>query len=401
MKSETSIVFEKLVYGGDALGRMDGQVLLAPYGLAGETAQVEITSRGRGLLRGRILEVVSPSPERVTPGCPYFARCGGCHYQQAGYEYQILQKREILRETIRRTAKIDPPDEIRTVSGPPWEYRNRVQLHFAGRSLGYYEAGTHRVCDVERCPIASPRINAAIASLRQMMRHPRWPRFVRSLELFTNERDVQVNVLDSGERRLQRAFFEWCGETMPGATDPALEYEAAATRFRVSHKSFFQVNRFLVDALVNEAIGDAAGDRAIELYAGVGLFSLELAKRFSHVTAVEWGASASADLEFNTRRAGVPLTVIRQTAEEFLESAGPGPDFLLVDPPRSGLGPGVVKQLARLKPSEIAIISCDPSTLARDLAGLFAADYRIEVMTLVDLFPQTCHIESVTHLRRN
>jgi 23S rRNA (uracil1939-C5)-methyltransferase len=188
---------------------------------------------------------------------------------------------------------------------------------------------------------------------------------------------------------------------MPGATDPALEYEAADSRFRVSHKSFFQVNRFLVDALVNEAVGDAAGDRAIELYAGVGLFSLALAKRFSHVTAVEWGASRPGP-QFNARRAGVPVTVVRETAEEFLESAaGPGPDFLLADPPRSGLGPAVVNQLARLKPSRIAIISCDPSTLARDLAALFAAQYRIEVMTLVDLFPQTCHIESVTHLRRN
>ena len=408
MSSENSIVsqivndvrFEKLVYGGDALARVEGQVLLAPFALPEETATVEIANRGRGLLRGRVTQVTQSSPRRVKPECPYFGKCGGCQYQHAGYEYQVSQKREILRETIRRMGKIEPPSEIEVVAGPPYEYRNRVQLHLFGSMLGYHEAGTHRVIDIDRCPISSPRIGKAIASLRAMMRDRRWPRFVKSLELFTNEREVQVNVLDSGDRRLLRSFFEWCAESMPGATASSLEYEACGLPFRVSHKSFFQVNRFLIEQLVEKALGGAQGDSAVDLYAGVGLFSIALARRFAKVTAVESNSSAVADLTLNATRARVSVEALRHSAEPYLEELESAPDFVLADPPRAGLGKGVVKQLIRLQPARVTVVSCDPSTLARDLAALIGAGYAFESLTLVDLFPQTCHIESVAALRR-
>jgi 23S rRNA (uracil1939-C5)-methyltransferase len=396
----SEVRFEKLVYGGDALARVDGQVLLAPYALPEESAKVEIAGRSKGVLRGKLVDLVEASPRRAEPGCRYFGRCGGCQYQHAGYEYQLEQKREILRETLQRTGRIEAPDDIAIVSGEPWQYRNRVQLHFYGGSIGYHEAGTHRVIDIEECPISSPRINMAIQSVRAMMRDRRWPRFLSSMELFTNEREVQVNVLDSGERRLQRSFFEWCEESMSGATSPALEYAACSFIYRVSHKSFFQVNRFLIERLVETALDGASGEHAIDLYAGVGLFSLPLAQRFASVTAIESNALAVGDLGHNAQRAGAAVQALRTSAELHLESIGPGPDFLLADPPRAGLGPGVVKHILRLAPRQVTVVSCDPATLARDLSVLLGGGYRFDKLTLVDLFPQTCHIESVAVLRR-
>ncbi|MEZ5401423.1 MAG: RsmD family RNA methyltransferase [Bryobacteraceae bacterium] len=334
----------------------------------------------------------------MEPACPHFTRCGGCHYQHATPEYQGKQKLEILREVLRRVGKVEAPDGIRYLSGPAWEYRNRIQLHFDGQWMGYHEAGSHTVVGIEHCPVASPRLNESIAALRKMMGERRWPRFLRSMELFTNEEEVQVNVLDSGSKHLSHAFFEWCAESMPGALSAALEYPAAGETFRVSHKSFFQVNRFLVDQLVETAIGRVSGDRALDLYAGVGLFTIPLARRFPETVAVETVASAVTDLEHNAKRAGVTVSAVREGAERYLERVEQAPDLIVADPPRAGLGRGVTASLNRLQPQRLIIVSCDPSTLARDLAELTASGLRIESMTLLDMFPQTAHIETVTQL---
>jgi 23S rRNA (uracil1939-C5)-methyltransferase len=168
----------------------------------------------------------------------------------------------------------------------------------------------------------------------------------------------------------------------------------------VSSNSFFQVNRFLIDRLVDAATDGAEGETAIDLYAGVGLLSLPLARRFREVTAVESGAGAVRDLQFNAARAGLEnLHAMPQTAEEHLAQLEKAPDFVVLDPPRTGLGKAVVGRLAELRPRQITIVACDPATLARDLAGLVAAGYRVERMTLVDLFPQTYHLETVVRLR--
>ena len=209
---------------------------------------------------------------------------------------------------------------------------------------------------------------------------------------------MQLNVLGT-DRPVARQFFDWCAERIPGAADGTLDYPAAGELFRVGNRSFFQVNRFLIDRLVETAIGTAEGETAIELYAGVGLFSVKLARRFKGLTAVESGRSAQRDLEFNAARAGVHFELRQETAELYLESLDHAPDFLLADPPRSGLGKAVVRNLSRLRTPVLTIVSCDPSTLARDLAALIAAGYRIERLDLIDLFPPTYHIETVTRLR--
>lgn len=393
------LTIEKLVYGGEGLGRVDGQVVFASYVLPGERVLVEPKLNKGGLLRTTLREVLNPATARVDPLCPYFRRCGGCHYQHSSYELQLEAKRSILRETLRRVGKIEAPDEIAVVSGEPWGYRNRSQFHVAGAAIGYLEAHSHRLCPITHCPISSPRVNQALAAIIEMIGDARWPRFVRLIEVFTDETETQLNVLDS-DRPVAKRFFDWCAETMPGFVPGLVDYPAAGFTYRVGSGSFFQVNRYLIDRLAQTAIGDAGGSWAMDLYAGVGLFSLPLARRFSRVTPVESGASAVRDLRFNAERAGVAVEVAQSTTEDFLKSQTMAPDFVLADPPRTGLGRAVVARLGELKPARITIVACDPATLARDLSGLLAAGYRIDRLTMVDLFPQTFHIEAVAELSR-
>jgi 23S rRNA (uracil1939-C5)-methyltransferase len=386
---------EKLVYGGDGLARVDGRVVLAPFVLPGERVRVESRQEKPGLVRAETRDVIEPSPERTPAPCPYFGRCGGCHYQHAPYEYQLSLKRQILVEELQRLGRMEPPEEIGIVSGEPWGYRNRAQFHIENGRLGYREARSHKLCAIDHCPISSPRLNELIATLLRMLRDPRWPRFVRSLEVFTDERQVQINVLDTA-RPVARRFFEWCAEEIPGLVSGALDYEG---RFRVSSNSFFQVNRFLPDRLVEVAVDGREGESAVDLYAGVGLFTLPLANRFEKVTAVESGRAAVSDLQFNAERAGLANVAAEQrTAEDFLTTLEKAPDFIVLDPPRAGIGKAVVRRLIELRPARVTIVSCDPATLARDLAALIAGGFRIEKMTMVDLFPQTYHLETVVAL---
>ena len=395
------LTIEKWVYGGDALARVpaepggnatsegeakQGRVVLIPFVLPGETVRVRFVDD----LHARAEQIAAASPDRVAPPCPLFTRCGGCHYQHAPYEYQLARKVEILREQLRRVGKIRFEGEIGWISGPPFEYRNRVQLHIDRGRIGYRAAGSHEFIALEGgCPIASPRLQKSFELLRSRMREPRFPKFVRSIELFTNESEVQVNVLES-ERPVAKWFYEWC------ESSEVIEYPALNRLFRVSPRSFFQVNRFLIDPLIDEAVGGGEGGSALDLYAGVGLFALTLGERYGKVAAVEAGASAVRDLEFNARRAGIAVDARQARVEEFMAKLDQAPDFVLADPPRVGLGKSVTAAFERLRPRRITVVSCDPATLARDLAAL--PSYRIGRLTLIDLFPQTYHLETVAHL---
>jgi 23S rRNA (uracil1939-C5)-methyltransferase len=385
--SPHTVTIEKWVYGGDALARPDGRVVLAPFVLPGETARLNVGED----IHADLIEVTAPAPERVEPPCPLFTRCGGCQYQHAPYQFQVARKVDILREQLRRVGKIDYTGEIETISGPPLNYRNRAQFHIADGRIGYLAARSHTLVPVTgECPISSPRMNQALAEMRARLPDPRFPRFVHSLEIFTNEVDLQVNVLEA-DRPVARSFYDWCGSTV------AIDYATSFGAFRVSPRSFFQVNRFLVEPLVDAALQNATGETALDLYAGVGLFALPMARRFKSVTAVEAGSDAARDLEVNATRAGVPLGIERARVEDFLPRLNTPPDYVLADPPRAGLGKQVVAQLVRLAPPRLTIVSCDPATLARDVAAL--AGYKIEHLILADLFPQTYHLETIAHLR--
>jgi 23S rRNA (uracil1939-C5)-methyltransferase len=372
---QETLTIEKLVYGGEGLARLEGKVVLTPFVLPGEMVRAETERVKNDLWRGRLIEVLQPSALRVSPGCPYFQRCGGCQYQHMDYPFQLEQKSAILREVLQRVGKIEFKGEIGVISGEPWQYRNRVQLHIEGGKVGYFAQGSRDLCAINHCPIASPKLNETISKIDA-------PQANTALELFTNETDIQVNVLDRIPRQALSALATL------GVTTP-IEYNG----FQVSRNSFFQVNRFLIDRLVECAIGGAKGEWAVDLYAGVGLFSAKLAERFSKVTAVESSSSSLRDLAHNFAQAAVNANV-----EDYLAGLDQTPGFILADPPRAGLGKVAVKQLARIRAPRLTIVSCDPATLARDLQGLMAENYRIEKITLVDLFPQTFHLETVVEL---
>jgi 23S rRNA (uracil1939-C5)-methyltransferase len=392
MLGENSILnevqIEKWVYGGESLARLEGRVLFVPFVLPGETARINVDDD----VHAGLVEVVTPAAERVIPPCPHFTNCGGCHYQHAPYEFQLARKVEILREQLRRVGKIEYPGEIETVSGPALGYRNRAQFHIADGRIGYLAARSHDLVALPGdCPVSSPRLNQSLAAIREGLGSSRFPRFVHSIEVFTNETDVQINAIET-DRPVARSFYDWLGSKV------ALDYTTSFGTFRVSPRSFFQVNRFLVEALVEKALSGAAGETALDLYSGVGLFAVPLAGRFKSVIAVESSSSAARDLEVNAERAGVSVSIEMARVEDYLIKLDKAPDFVLADPPRAGLGKPVATHLARLAPERLTIVSCDPATLARDLAVLHG--YSIERLTLVDLFPQTYHLETIAHLRR-
>ncbi|HEX4228087.1 MAG TPA: class I SAM-dependent RNA methyltransferase [Bryobacteraceae bacterium] len=389
-----TVDIEKLVYGGEGLGRSDGQVVLVPFVLPGERVEVQASRVKNGLLRGTEGKILEASPERIAPFCEYFANCGGCHYQHAPYDFQLRQKQAILRETLQRLGGIAFEDEIAVVAGDPWNYRNRIQLHFGKRRVGFRRADSHELCAITHCPISSPRLNDLIAKLDWAVKQREWPGFLQSLEIFTNEKDVQLTVTDS-TRPVAARFFTWCGTFLEGLAPGPIEYTAAGHTFRIGGGSFFQVNRFLIDALVDTVLGDARGEYAVDLYAGAGLFTLPLAARFGRVDAVERGGSAFRDLEHNAGERNIQC--IKAATEDYLGRLQTKPNVIFADPPRAGLGPETTRAILSIAPERLTVVSCDPATLARDLKLLLPA-YRIAKLALVDLFPQTYHFETVAHL---
>ena len=384
------------------MARHAGQTVFVPFVLPGEEVEVDIPD-GRAVARGAPAGWVERSSGRVQPPCPVFERCGGCHYQHIPYERQREFKQEILRETLRRIGGLQWNDDIPVVSAEPWGYRNRSQLRFAPHDgtvqTGFFAAGSHHVVAADECAVNSPALNRAHRVIAGMAADRRFPRALRQLELVTNESQLQVN-LPRRPGPMPGRFWRWCSERLgvdrPGAP---IILESGGDSFRVSGRSFFQVNRHLAGSLAERAIGEAEGGLALDLYCGVGLLTLPLARRFSAVVGVDSGASATRDLHANAERAGLRLRAVQMDVLEFLCGYAETPDLIVADPPRAGLGDGVVEQLRRIGAPRLRLVSCDPATLARDLKALLAGGYETESLVLVDLFPQTYHVETVAALR--
>jgi len=438
------LTIEKLIYGGDGLARLPadengrGKTVFVPFVLEGEKVAAAIVERKPGFARARADQILVPSAARIEAKCPYFQRCGGCHYQHTSHEHQLEIKTFILKENLRRLAKLELASEIKVHASPPWNYRNRtrLQVRAAGEfALGYFRLASHTVMPVEECPISSPLINRAIATLWKLGRAGHIHAQVREIELFANEDDTKLQVelfcderpeksqsAHSGQEfaeQLRREMSEVVslyvfGQTIAmsrGAQGHIMEeplwtlgtgefrYRTKTAEFRVSGGSFFQVNRFLVDELVTIVTASRTGDLALDLYAGVGLFTATFGKAFGHIVAVESSHSAAADLPYNS---GPNVKTVLATVDQYLAGKGNKlkPDLVLVDPPRAGLGDRVVRSLARMETHRLTYVSCDPATLARDLVMLTAGGFRVQGVHLVDLFPQTFHIESVVELVR-
>jgi len=413
----------KLVYGGEALGHHGGRAVLVPRLLPGERAEVEEVRTAKGVVHARPLRILEPAPERIEPPCPYFGRCGGCHYQHLSPPFESAAKREILRETLRRLGKIQWQGEIPLHAGPRWNYRNQAQIKIARESpgqveLGFFEPQSHRVFPVDHCLILSPRLNAALAELRR----PEWARGLagfRQIEIFADGRDEEVMLtLEGGaEGREAEPFGRSLLEKIPGAVcvaiefgkrfrvlgKPALHYCVGGISYRVSPGSFFQVSRFLMLELVTAVSGLERGELALDLFAGVGLFSLPLARNFNRVVGAEANPTAASDFAANAAVNGLSnLRVAAETTYDFLRRfAQAEPDLVVMDPPRAGVDAGSLKLLAALHPRKIHYLSCSPPTLARDLNFLRSHGYQLQSIELFDLFPQTYHIEALAKLARD
>ena len=434
---------EKLIYGGDGLARLPaglsgnkdrgrGKAVFVPFVLVGEKIEAALTEEKPGFARAQASAILEPSPHRIQPPCPHFSRCGGCHYQHASYEHQLEIKKEILRENLRRIAKLDLQCEVQVHPSPPWNYRNRSRLQVRTQpefAAGYFKFASHQLLPVEECPISSPLINRGIAALWQAGRAGKAVEGVREVEFFSNADDTKILLeflcAPEARRAAVRAWAEELCATMPeivgvvafrepqkGVHEPLvavgaqeLTHRNKALAYRVSAAAFFQTNRFLADELVNIVTAGRSGDLALDLYAGVGLFSTALACNFRHIVSVESSQTASSDLQYNLPVNG---KAVRATTEQYLTEythrvgALPlqTPDLVVVDPPRSGLGDSVARALASLSAPRLTYVSCDPATLARDLVPLQVAGYRVEQVHMVDLFPQTYHLESVVQLVR-
>ena len=439
---------EKLVYGGEGLARLpadeqgSGKAVFVPFVLSGETVEAVLREEKPGFARAQLESILTASPRRVTPQCPYFQRCGGCHYQHTDYEHQLEIKAGVLKENLRRIAKLELGTELHIHPSPPWNYRNRSRFKVQtapGFAVGYFKFNSHELLPVEDCPISSPLINRALAAVWQLGRAGKVTPGIQEIEFFANGDDTQLlseiycspetaglaeRFSDDLKATLTEiscvAFFvarsartESQGEPrqIGGAGVGNLIYTTQLASYRVSAGAFFQVNRHLADELVNIVIrggrdarrtgagGAGAMGTALDLYAGVGLFSSVLNREFERVIAVESSHTSHADLLYNSP---ANVKAVRATTEQYLENAAGKlrAELVVVDPPRSGLGERVIKGLVKLKAPRITYVSCDPATLARDLSRLLQSGYRVEEAHLVDLFPQTYHLESVFHLVR-
>ncbi|MBV8476844.1 MAG: 23S rRNA (uracil(1939)-C(5))-methyltransferase RlmD [Acidobacteria bacterium] len=425
---------DKLVYGGEGLARLPaneqgrGKAVFLPLVLEGERVDCTLIEQKPGYARGGVQRIVEPSRHRMQPVCPYFGRCGGCHYQHSNYEHQLEIKAAILKESLRRIAKLDLARNLEVHPSAPWNYRNRTRLRVQTTpqfALGYNRLGSCQLEPVEQCPISSALINRAISASWTLGRGALSEAAVREIEFFADAADsrllLEIYVHGRGNNqaiavaeRIRSALPEVSGVSLFPAPQPsavstehraalatsgarALEYSLGALKYRVSAGSFFQSNRHLTAELVEIVTAGRSGGTAMDLYAGVGLFSTPLAARFEQVIAVESSPECFADLQHNLPKNGKPTM---RTVESYLTTAprDGGADLIVVDPPRGGLGQRIAARLSTFRAPRLVYVSCDPATLARDLIPLLAAGYQVERAHLVDLFPQTFHIESVLHL---
>jgi 23S rRNA (uracil1939-C5)-methyltransferase len=425
---------EKLVYGGEGLAHHEGETVFIPYVLPGETVEATQTERKKKFVRAHLDRLVVSSPERIKAKCRHFSDCGGCDYQHIPYKAQLEFKETILRETLRRLGRIDWPHPITAHASPQWNYRNRAQwrirpitsdnaTHTNG-AIGYFRSASSSLCAVEECPILSSTLSATLASLRSLLAEGTLPSSLREVEAFADNEDrfLLLNLSFVSLRAAEKAVAETLtrrmanvrsillrnlsGERMELIGPGFLDYRVGDKPLRVGHLSFFQTNRFLVPELVDTVTSAAGiGSLVFDLFAGVGLFSVPLAETFSRVEAVEADPASARDLEVNVASAAKAVLARCDTAEAFLTSwkrkrSGVSPNVAVLDPPRAGVDRSALVALEDIAPERILYVSCDPSTLSRDLAILCTKKYRVAEIHFFDMFPQTYHIETLIRLER-
>lgn len=379
---------EKIVPRGFGLGFAENLTVLTPLTVPGDLVRVRIVEVKKRMAFAAVVEVKEASPNRVEPPCEYFGKCGGCDFQQMSYQAQLDAKVGIVSDCLRRIGKIEIDGEIAIIGSPnEFGYRSRARWHIDRRTrrLGYFRRDSHDVIDVTHCPILTPGLQSSLEYTRESMD---WD------ALWADEAQVEAATGEEGRVSLFSADM----------VEPTAELTFAVNgdTYIFSAQAFFQANKFLIERLIETALGGSSGDTALDLYSGVGLFALPLAKRFKKVVAVEEHPVSSGFALKNVENArSSNIEVISSSVAGFLRSgAARDADLVLLDPPRSGTEKQAIPLLIKLGPREISYVSCEPSILARDLRMLLDSGYRIAKITAIDLFPQTHHVETVVRLVR-
>ncbi|MDX6446758.1 MAG: rRNA (uracil1939-C5)-methyltransferase [Blastocatellia bacterium] len=410
------VTIERILPGGFGLAHAEGRTIMVALAAPGDRLRVRIDRVKGNVSFASIEEIIESSAERVEPPCPYFGRCGGCDFQQMNYQAQLNAKAEIIRDCLRRLARIeDLPDFQITPAPDPWHYRSRAQWQYDSvrQRLGYFESASRNVCDVAECAVLIPQLQDTLVNLREQMKAGSLPD-ARDFRAVVGDETVS---LSPAIRSTSPTVRE--GSALPAETAEARDITRTihGESYHLNAESFFQANDALLPQLIDAAIGEAEGKTALELYCGVGLFTLPLARRFEHVIGVESDTAAAkfartslsgaglANVEISTRDVGVwlddvkrhDLSRLSETSTAALENEI---DLILLDPPRVGAESRVIAGVLGLKPRRISYVSCDPATLARDLKKLIAGGYRLTSISAFDMFPQTHHVETVVQLAR-
>jgi 23S rRNA (uracil1939-C5)-methyltransferase len=378
------VKIERIVPNGFGIAFAEGLTIFVSLAAIGDKVSIRINKKKGKLAFAEIVEIIEDSPFRVKPKCVYFGKCGGCDFQQMSYEAQLSAKVEIIKDCLKRIGKLDWQEEISIIpSLNPFDYRSRASWHADTRTkkLGYFRRNSNDVFDIETCEILTSELKETFANFKQNLNFAEiWS---EKIEIEATNANEQISVYSSEIIEPTNEIF----------------FETEDFRYFYNAETFFQGNQSLIPKLIELATKDVNGKIALDLYCGVGLFSLPLAKNFEKVLAVE---ANSVSIEFakknaeNARLSNVEFT--DEDVKEWLESNEIKPDFVLLDPPRTGAEKDVLEKIIQLKPHNISYVSCEPSTLARDLKVLVENGFKIDSITAVDLFPQTHHIETVVKL---
>ncbi len=437
MDHPISLRIASLAFGGDAVARADdGRTVFVAGGCPGDLVTAQVTADHGRYLQARVVDILDPSPDRRTPPCPYFAECGGCQWQHVSHQAQVTAKRDAVTEALRRIADIPDPCVADVVTGgAAYGYRNKIELSAAtdarGRLiLGLAAAGSHRIVPIDACLLLPEKVRAYPKALGGALRYlsrgdglglrrvaVRCAENTGSVEVDLwaapgpFPRGTGVRTLSSAVKfdSLTRVLTRGDGTSRDVAKVEVLSGHGywrerlSGLEFRVSAPSFFQINSSVTELLSSLVVSELAADgsdRVLDLYAGVGTFTLPIADVAGEVVAIESAGAAVRDLRRNLDLAGLEAEVSPGDAARVLEDEEAF-DLAVVDPPRSGLPEDVTNLLASLGPRRIVYVSCDPATLARDAGRLRSLGYTFVRATPVDLFPQTFHVEAVAVFDRD
>ena len=398
------IEIDGIAHGGEAVGRLDGKACFVAGAMPGERVEVDLTREKKRWARGRLVQVIDPSPDRVEPPCPAFGRCGGCQWQYASYERQLAWKHDVVEGQLRHLGGVASGDVLPTIApGPSYGYRNRMDFSVVRGRPALHERRSDRLVPLDGCPLLRPELADLLATLEHL-------RGTRKIVLRSGVNTGDLLVLVDG--RVPDAVRSWDASVVVrqhGALQTVrgrawFEEEIDGVRLRVPAEAFFQVNTAGAETLVRlvaEAAGLREGDVLLDGYAGVGLFAATVGRAAERIITIDSGTAAFRAVERNLD-AAVPgrhlalLGAFERTAPNIEERW----DVAIVDPPRAGLGSSGVAAATRWGPRTVVLISCDPASLARDAGLLGAAGYALDWVQPVDLFPQTYHVETVTRFVR-